>query len=145
MEELIKLLDKDLRLTAWEINGDTIYIKAVSVKEEAICPFCGQVSYKIHSTYRRIFLRIAISCLNHAHSTWFSTYNQNPLILKIQRYIKENLKKNFARRHVESCLILPRLLRYVVQKIQRKIIEKLYSLDKNRRSEKASDRKRAAA
>jgi len=53
MEELIKLLDKNLRLTAWEVNGDTIYIKAVSVKEEAVCPFCGQVSNKIHSTYIR--------------------------------------------------------------------------------------------
>jgi len=53
MEELIKLLDKNLRLKSWEIKGDTIYINAFSDREDSVCPFCGQLSNKTHSKYIR--------------------------------------------------------------------------------------------
>ena len=53
MDEIIKLLDKNLGYVSHEVCGDIIYITVKSSKVEAICPFCGVTSTKEHSTYQR--------------------------------------------------------------------------------------------
>lgn len=60
MDELIKLLDENLDYVSHEIVDRCCYIKVVSNREEAICPFCGAVSAKAHSTYERTFQDLPI-------------------------------------------------------------------------------------
>jgi transposase len=60
MDEFIKLLDRNLEYVSHEIIDDTIYIKVISIREEVVCPFCGQPSSKIHSYYDRSFQDLPI-------------------------------------------------------------------------------------
>jgi transposase len=60
MDELIKLLDKNLDYVSHEIIDGCCYIKVVSNRERAMCPFCGTVSTKTHSTYERTFQDLPI-------------------------------------------------------------------------------------
>lgn len=60
MNEFIKLLDKNLEFVSYEIIDDTIYINTVSNRSEAICPFCGEVSTKVHSHYPKSFQDLPI-------------------------------------------------------------------------------------
>ncbi|MDR1769220.1 MAG: transposase family protein [Hungatella sp.] len=53
MDEIIKLLDLNLNYVSHEICGDTVYITVVSNRSEVTCPFCGQISSKVHSHYQR--------------------------------------------------------------------------------------------
>ena len=53
MEELIQLLDKYLRYDGYEINGKDFLIRVSSIREEAVCPHCGQTSRNIHSRKTR--------------------------------------------------------------------------------------------
>ena len=53
MDELIKGLDECLKYVKHEIIGDTLYLYAVSAREIAACPYCGQPSSRVHSTYSR--------------------------------------------------------------------------------------------
>ena len=55
MNELIKLLDNDLEYVSHEIDDDVIHIYVVSSRKEAICPYCGQSSGRVHSHYERGF------------------------------------------------------------------------------------------
>ena len=55
MDELIKLLDEDLAYVGHEIIGDTLFLHVVSTRDEAICPYCGKSSSRVHSTYPRSF------------------------------------------------------------------------------------------
>ncbi len=61
MDELIKLLDKNLEYINHEVIEDTIYIKIKSTKEKAYCPDCNTVSKRIHSRYQRSFQDLPIS------------------------------------------------------------------------------------
>lgn len=60
MDELIKLLDKDLECISHEISGDTIYVYVESNRKEAICPYCGRSASRVHSHYERRFLDLPI-------------------------------------------------------------------------------------
>ena len=60
MDEFIKLLDRNLEYVSHEIIDDTIYIRVVSIREEIVCPFCGQPSSKTHSHYDRSFQDLPI-------------------------------------------------------------------------------------
>jgi transposase len=56
LNELIKLLDSDLEYVSHEIDGNVIHIYVVSARKEAVCPYCGQSSGRVHSHYERRFL-----------------------------------------------------------------------------------------
>lgn len=63
MNEIIKLLDKNLEYIDHEINDDTLYISVISVKEYVICPYCNTPSNKVHSRYNRTFQDLPIQGL----------------------------------------------------------------------------------
>ena len=52
MNNLIKLLDKNLEYIEHEIIEDTIYISVKSIKEYICCPYCCTPSNKVHSKYK---------------------------------------------------------------------------------------------
>ena len=54
MEELIKLLDENLYYEGCEIDGEELFIHVSSLRDTAICPYCGQTSGQIHSRRVRI-------------------------------------------------------------------------------------------
>jgi len=60
MDEIIKLLDKNLEYIIHEIIGDTIFINVVSNRDTVICPYCGIPSSKVHSRYERRFQDLPI-------------------------------------------------------------------------------------
>lgn len=60
MEELIKLLFKDLEYLCHEVIDDTIYISLESSKKLVICPYCQRPSEKVHSYYKRSFQDLPI-------------------------------------------------------------------------------------
>lgn len=60
MEELIRLLDKDLEYIEHEIIDGCIHIKIASKRTRMQCPFCGVLSDKVHSTYERSFQDLPI-------------------------------------------------------------------------------------
>lgn len=60
MDEFIKLLDKNLEYISHEIIDDTIFINVVSNRKEVICPYCGKLSSKAHSHYKRSFQDLPI-------------------------------------------------------------------------------------
>lgn len=53
MKEIIKKLDKKLKLTGYEYVDDTILINIESTSKTAICPCCGKRSSNVHSRYVR--------------------------------------------------------------------------------------------
>ena len=60
MEKFIKGLDKNLRYERDEIVGDTYYLYTASTKKKTECPYCGQSSSRVHSTYIRSFQDLPI-------------------------------------------------------------------------------------
>lgn len=60
MDELVKLLDKNLEYIGHEISGDTIHVYVESNRKEAVCPYCGKASSRVHSHYERKFLDLPI-------------------------------------------------------------------------------------
>lgn len=63
MNNLIKLLDKNLEYIQHQIIEDTIYIYVKSIKEYPCCPYCGTTSKKVHSRYKRTFQDLPIQGL----------------------------------------------------------------------------------
>lgn len=55
MDEFIKLLDQKLDYISHEIIDGVCHINIVSNRKEARFPFCGKLSSKKHSTYKRSF------------------------------------------------------------------------------------------
>lgn len=55
MEDLIKLLDKNLEVDKYEIIEDEINIYIKSNRASAICPYCKSISNKVHLNYIRKF------------------------------------------------------------------------------------------
>ena len=54
MEEIIKLLDAELQYVRHEVVGKEINIYVKSEKSESACPYCGEISGKVHSRKNRI-------------------------------------------------------------------------------------------
>ena len=63
MNNLIKLLDKNLEYIEHEIIDDSIYISVKSIKEYICCPYCCTPSNKVHSKYKRSFQDLPIQGL----------------------------------------------------------------------------------
>lgn len=63
MNNLIKLLDKNLEYISHEIIEDTVYISIKSIKEYVCCPYCFTPSNKVHSRYKRSFQDLPIQGL----------------------------------------------------------------------------------
>jgi transposase len=55
MEELIRMLDKGLEYKKHEIKGDKILIYTASKLHEMKCPYCGEMSSRVHSRSERRF------------------------------------------------------------------------------------------
>lgn len=53
MEELIKKLDKKLKVTSYEYMDDILFINIERTNKSDICPCCGKKSTNIHSKYIR--------------------------------------------------------------------------------------------
>ena len=53
MDEIVKMLDKNLEYISHELSNDTLYIFIKSNKESIACPTCGVESTKVHSRYRK--------------------------------------------------------------------------------------------
>ena len=53
MEELMKHLDKKLKVVNYEYIGDILYIDLERCNKSALCPCCGKKSHNIHSKYLR--------------------------------------------------------------------------------------------
>ena len=60
MDELIKLLDKNLDYIRHEIRDDFMYIFVESNRDSFECPHCGCSSSKVHSRYERSFQDLPI-------------------------------------------------------------------------------------
>jgi len=54
MEELIKLLDEKLHYDGYEIVGGEILIRVSSIRDKAMCPYCGETSEQVHSRRERM-------------------------------------------------------------------------------------------
>ena len=53
MKKLVSLPDKSLRYISHEIKEANITIRVKSVSKQSKCPYCGEVSKKVHSLYTR--------------------------------------------------------------------------------------------
>ena len=60
MDNFIKLLDKNLNFISYEIINDSIYVHAISNRHEVTCPFCKEISVKVHSHYSKSFQELPI-------------------------------------------------------------------------------------
>ena len=60
MDGFIKLLDKNLDYLEHEIVDDEVVIYVASNRKEVNCPYCGNKSSKVHSTYERNFQDLPI-------------------------------------------------------------------------------------
>ena len=52
-QELINLLDPDLKCLDCKIKSDVVIIEVCSSKVHAVCPYCGNSSARTHSIYQR--------------------------------------------------------------------------------------------
>lgn len=55
MDELIKMLDSNLSYIGHTIKDDKLIISVESKNKEVKCPFCGELSTKVHSIYHKKF------------------------------------------------------------------------------------------
>lgn len=53
MEEIIKKLDKKLKVLSYEYIDDTVIINIERTSKSSACPCCGRKSINIHSKYSR--------------------------------------------------------------------------------------------
>jgi len=60
MDDLVKLLDKNLRYISHEIVEDILFIQVTSERLALTCPSCGTASTKVHSRYERTFYDLPI-------------------------------------------------------------------------------------
>jgi len=60
MKEIIGLLDENLVYLQHQLFDEHILVLVCSNRDKAVCPFCGMVSSRIHSTYERSFQDLPI-------------------------------------------------------------------------------------
>jgi transposase len=63
MEELIKLLDKDLQYDSHDVCSNEIQIHLSSKRKKSECPYCSQESHQIHSRARRTLKDLPIQSM----------------------------------------------------------------------------------
>ena len=61
MKDMLKLLDANLKYERHEIVCEEIRIRAASRRKTLMCPYCGEKSKSVHSTYRRTIQDLPIS------------------------------------------------------------------------------------
>lgn len=60
MKDIIGMLDENLAYLEHQVIGDHIVVQVESSREEAVCPYCGKPSSRVHSTYERSFQDLPI-------------------------------------------------------------------------------------
>lgn len=55
MNEFVKSLDHTLNYLTYEIHEHNIIITVEPSRHEVVCPYCGKISSRVHSVYRREF------------------------------------------------------------------------------------------
>ncbi len=91
LKDLLKDLDENLVITNSEKKEKVIYINCKMDTEESVCPYCGEVSNKVHSKYVRklsdlpiqnyevklLLLTRKFFCMNShcSHKTFGEKYN----------------------------------------------------------------------
>ncbi len=63
MEEIVKLLDKNLECVRYEVKDDKIVIWVKSSKKGAVCPYCGTPSTRVYSIYERTLQDLPIQVI----------------------------------------------------------------------------------
>lgn len=61
MQKYIELLSNKLRYINLTIENDTIIFDVESTVEAPICPYCGEVSNRKHSSYKKSFMDIPLN------------------------------------------------------------------------------------
>ena len=54
LKDLLKELDENLVVTNSEKKGKVIYINCEMNTEESVCPYCGEISNKVHSKIMKL-------------------------------------------------------------------------------------------
>lgn len=60
MDDLVKMLDPHFEYEKHEVSEGVMRLYVHSIRGETICPYCGAVSDKVHSTYFRKFRDLPI-------------------------------------------------------------------------------------
>lgn len=123
MDELVKLLDENLEYESHEVGAEDIIINVRSKRSEIACPFCGQISSRVHSTYPRSFQDLPIQgkkvCIRIAnrkmfcdnprcdHTTFAESFDcLGPNAKKSKRLLDEILKVSLEMSSVTASRIL---------------------------------------
>lgn len=121
MENIIKLLDENLAFIDYKLVEDTLYISVKSKTMEAVCPYCGEVSSRVHSHYPKSFQDLPVQgkkviilldnrkmfCNNPecSHTTFAETFSFIEPKSKKTRRLKEqivSLSKNLSSVNAEK-------------------------------------------
>lgn len=95
MKELIKDLDNNLIVKNIYKEDKIIYIECESTKNKSVCPYCGEESSSVHSTYNRKLSDLPIQG------------NEVKLLLKTKKYFCSNSAcdhKTFGERFDFVCI-----------------------------------------
>jgi transposase len=60
VDELVKTVDPNFEYERHIVDGGVMRLYVHSTRKEAICPYCGAVSEKVHSVYSRKFRDLPI-------------------------------------------------------------------------------------
>lgn len=109
-DSLIKDLDNNLIINEIKKENNMLYIYCQSAKNEANCPFCKEISSRIHSRYTRIIKDLPIQ-----------QYGVK-LVIKVNKYFCNNEKcnhKTFAEKFdfVEEKAVRTKRLTEYIKKI----------------------------
>ena len=99
IEELLKDLDKDLRVTETKKIEKTIYITCEISKNESECPFCNHSSNVIHSKYIRTISDLPIQ------------NNEVKLLLVTRKFFCSNPECNNKTFSERFCFVKPKAVK----------------------------------
>ena len=145
MKDIIEALDENLVYKDHQIIDDYIVIIVESSREELQCPYCGEESDRIHSTYERSFQDLPIQgkkvyinvtnrkffCDNESCS--YTTFAETFDCLKPKAKKSERLKAEIMRVSVEvSSIVASNILKYGIVNVSKSTIcEMLKKNNKN--------------
>jgi transposase len=135
MKDIIESLDDNLDYLNHQVLDDYIEVTVCSNREEVTCPFCGQLSSRIHSLYERSFQdlpiqgkKVYVSIVNRKYfcdNEWCShtTFAESFECLKPKAKKSERLINEIVRVSVEvSSVTASRLLKNGVVDISKSTI-----------------------
>ena len=123
MNEIISLPDERIEYVQHESDGATIRIYVRSTEKQAICPYCGGISDKVHSHYTRVLKDLPIQgvkvklvldnkkyfCTNRDchHKTFAEAFSFfEPKATKTKRLQEEIVKVSLAQSSVSAAKYL---------------------------------------